>query len=174
MRTKEELDKLFEEAVNDMKAAGISPPMERLTKLEYNARFSRAWGKCRYHHLDFGLYRCEIRLSEKLCQLGTDDAIRQVAAHELIHLCHPGEGHGFAFKEEAGKLNRAFPERYQIERCTPAAKVAGDGDTDKLFKYIVQCPKCGYKWGYDRNCQTVRFPATYRCRKCKCGLERVK
>ena len=174
-RTNEELNALFKQVVADMKAAGIYVPLERLVKLRFNAPMARAWGKCRYSRLDFGTYRCEISLSKALCQNGTERAFKRTAAHELIHLCHPGQGHGLSFKHEAAILQNAYPDIYDISRCTEASRVfENQDDMMDAFKFIITCPSCGQKWGYNKATQIVRFPETYHCRVCKVDLKRLK
>ena len=175
MRTEEQLQELFNQAVADMKAAGIDIPMERLRRVTYN-RVMRPWGLCHYNHVAFGVWRCEISFSRALCQFGTDMAFRRTAAHELIHLCKPATGHGWQFKELARIMHEAFPERYDITRCSEPERVfenASEGIA-QAFKYVIKCPKCGHVWGHNRMSNVVRNPSSYHCKACKCDLVRVK
>lgn len=73
------------------------------------------------------------------------------------------------------QMRMTFPDKYDITRCTGSEKVFENAeDAMSAYKYVVKCPKCNQRWGYDRMSKFVKFPWLYHCGKCGCELKREK
>lgn len=164
---------LFNEAYADAVAAlghrFPLPPQEQICVL-YNQRIGRAWGNaCAYHS---GIYRRMIKLSVDLCQHTNQNSILNTMVHELIHCCGIWN-HRRDFKIAAALINRMFPEKYDISRCTSAQSKMTEEQMDQTYKYIVSCPKCHTKWGFKRFSKVVQNAERCWCPKCSHGKDKV-
>ncbi len=91
----------------------------------------------------------EIQIASNRKKMGMDD-VKGVLLHEMVHIKHPGEGHGYVFKAELARLNRTYG--LNVTRFCESANEA---------PYVYHCPQCGKEFGYTRKIKTTRY-----CRAC--------
>jgi predicted SprT family Zn-dependent metalloprotease len=116
--------------------------------------------------------RCIITISSNLKQ--DYEQIRKTLCHELGHFVSPRENHRYLWKARTNKIGAKWG--YEAERLTnnetfsEAAKQA-KAKLSNVYKYRLFCPKCGVEWKYKTKCSAVKYPYSYRCRKCYVKLE---
>ena len=174
------LPELFNEAYADAEAALSSrfrlPRKEQIYVL-YNQRIGRAWGNAKPWHCN--PYTRMIKLSVDLCKHTNANAILNTMIHEIIHCCGIWN-HRRDFKIAAAIVNRMFPGKYDVSRCTSADFKMSDEQMDEAYSYILECPECGMKWGFKRMTKYVKHAELCWCTKCrkekgkKVFLKRVK
>jgi len=161
------LQTLFSEAHADAVSAlsdhGITVPPEDSIYVLYNQRLGRAWGRASKYCS--GRYKTKIQLSADLCQHTNSNAILNTMIHEIIHCCGIWN-HRKNFKYAALLVNRMFPGKYNVSRCTGPQEKMSDEQMDKTYKYMLECPKCHYKWGYKRFTRHVQHPSSCWCTDC--------
>ncbi len=76
----------------------------------------------------------------------SDDAIRNVMAHEVLHTCDGCYDHGIKWKEYAGRMNRAYG--YRIKRTSSFSDMGLEepGRDDSRIRYIIKCRRCGREY----------------------------
>ena len=169
MTTTTTLVDLYIEAYRDVESAGL--PVADFNKINvlYNQRLGGAWGNC----TDHGGGRFTVRFSKTLCQHTSENSILNTMAHELIHACGI-RGHKRDFKLAGQRLMAKFPGKYNVSRCTGAEEKMDNGQMMEAYKYIIGCPKCGMKWGYQRFSRAVQNVDFCTCPKCHSHLDRIK
>lgn len=121
--------------------------------------------------------RCIITISTNLKQ--DYQQIRKTLCHELGHFVAPREHHGYLWKIRANKIGAKWG--FDAERCTSnetfheAAKQARAARRSN-YQWRLFCPECGSDWKYKTECNAIKNPTRYICRKCRCHLksERIK
>ena len=103
-----------------------------------------------------------IELSAQLAEEGSDDAVLQVLAHEVLHTCYGCSNHCARWRGYAQRMNRAYG--YHISR-TDNFEDLGIED-DRPVRYWVVCARCGRKIPRMKRSPLVDHPERYRC---KCG-----
>ena len=98
---------------------------------------------------------------------GTEEACRQVLAHELLHTCPGCRNHGPLWKSYAQRMNQAYG--YRIDR-TSTRQALGLSD-ECPTRYLVVCRQCGQEFRRVRASALVLHPERYRCR---CGGKLVR
>ena len=115
--------KLINESLNEVKAAGIEPG--EISSWEINRRSKKRWGQCRKNpDGSFGISIAaslleDDRISEKDC--------KDTIIHEILHTCKDGMKHTGSWKRYAEIMNTAygynnektiykcsFPKRFQV------------------------------------------------------------
>ena len=107
--TQAEVDKLLARAIAQAKAVKIpvSPSID--PRLRLNRRARTRFGCCIRRE---GGYTIE--LSAQLAREGSEEAILQVLAHEVLHTCYGCSNHGRRWKGYAQRMNAAYG--YHISR----------------------------------------------------------
>ena len=163
--TQAEVDKLLARAIAQAKAVKIpvSPSID--PRLRLNRRARTRFGCCIRRE---GGYTIE--LSAQLAREGSEEAILQVLAHEVLHTCYGCSNHGRRWKGYAQRMNAAYG--YHISRTDNFADL-GISD-DRPVRYYVVCQRCGRRIPRLKRSPLVDHPERYRC---TCGgplrVERV-
>ena len=119
--------------------------------------------------------RCIITISTNMKQ--DYDCIRKVMCHEVGHFVAPKQNHGYLWKVRADKIGAKWG--FDASRLTSNetfSNAAMEARMSKIsnYKYRLFCPQCGSEWKYKTECQAVKHPVWYQCRKCRCGLKSEK
>ena len=155
--TQEELDRLLARAIAWARAVNI-PVSDRICpRVRLNRRARTRFGCCIRRD---GAYTVE--LSARLAREGSEGAIMQVLAHEVLHTCYGCSNHGKRWKSYAAKMNAAYGCR--ISR-TDNFEDLGMED-DRPVRYWVVCGRCGRRIPRMKRSALVEHPERYRC---QCG-----
>ena len=100
-----------------------------------------------------------IELSAKLAEQGTEDAILQVLAHEVLHTCYGCSNHGARWKGYAQRMNTVYG--YRIRRTDNYAELGIEDD--RPVRYYVVCAQCGRRIPRMKRSPLVDHPERYRC-----------
>ena len=141
-----------------------------IESVRVNNRLTACWGRCK-HNKRTGTYSIEFSK-----QIMSDDmeyeATMNTIIHEFLHasknrMCHTGE-----WKRLANLVNREYPQ-FTICRCT-SAEEKGVAERIKHYNYIVECPKCGREFKYQRAGKVVHaMKRNARSCTCVCGNDRL-
>ena len=155
--TQEELDKLLARVTAQARAVKI-PVSDRICpQVRLNRRARTRFGCCIRRDGEY-----IIELSARLAEEGSEDAVLQVLAHEVLHTCYGCSNHGKRWKSYAVKMNAAWG--YDISR-TDKFEDLGLSD-DRPVRYWVVCAKCGRRIPRMKRSPLVDHPERYRC---QCG-----
>ena len=155
--TQGETDKLLARVIAQARAVKIPVSEHICPQVRLNRRARTRFGCCVRKG---GAYTVE--LSAQLAREGTEDAILQVLAHEVLHTCYGCSNHGKRWKSYAAKMNAAYG--YNISR-TDKFEDLGLED-DRPVRYWVVCTQCGRRIPRMKRSPLVDHPERYRCR---CG-----
>ena len=155
--TQGEIDKLLARVIAQARAVRIPVPERIRPQVRLNRRARTRFGCCIRQG---GGYIIE--LSARLAENGSENAILQVLAHEVLHTCYGCSNHGKRWKSYAAKMNAAYG--YKISR-TDKFEDLGLED-DRPVRYWVVCAKCGRRIPRMKRSPLVDHPERYRCR---CG-----
>lgn len=161
MRQKE-LGRNLEYVITQAREAGIPVPFDICEHVTVNHRPKKRFGCCRRKN---GKFTIEISGFITEC---SDDVIREVLAHEVLHTCPGCHDHGKIWKTYAGIMNTAYG--YNIKR-TASFEAAGLEQPEEAkrieeIRYVLRCEKCGREYHRRRRSKAVKNPGRYRCR---CG-----
>ena len=127
------LDALLSQVIRQARAAGIPVSSRIAPQVRVNGRAKTRLGCCRTSSRGH-----VIEISAALCG-GTDSAIRQVLAHEVLHTCPGCSNHGAQWKLWAERMNQAYG--YRIQR-TDSPQALGIQD-NRPVRYLILCSRCG-------------------------------
>ena len=151
------INRLLAQTIARARAVGI-PVSDRICpQVRLNRRARTRFGCCIRRG---GTYIIE--LSARLAKDGSEDAILQVLAHEVLHTCYGCSNHGKRWKSYAQRMNAAYG--CNIGR-TDSFEDLGIED-DRPVRYWVVCAKCGRRIPRMKRSPLVDHPERYRCR---CG-----
>ena len=141
-----------------------------IESVRVNNRLTACWGRCK-HNKRTGTY--SIEFSKQIMSDEMEyEATMNTIIHEFLHagknrMCHTGE-----WKRLAELVNREYPQ-YNICRCT-SAEEKGVAERVKHYNYIVECPKCGREFKYQRAGRVVRaLRRNANSCTCACGNNRL-
>ena len=155
--TQGEIDKLLARVIAQARAVKIPVSDCICPQVRLNRRAKTRFGCCVRRG---GAYIIE--LSARLAGEGSEDAILQVLAHEVLHTCYGCSNHGKRWKSYAAKMNAAYG--YHISR-TDNFEDLGIAD-DRPVRYWVVCTRCGRHIPRMKRSPLVDHPERYRC---QCG-----
>lgn len=94
---------------------------------------------------------------------GSEDEIKNVIAHEILHTCPKCANHGKQWKTYADRLGKAIGQK--IERT---GNCGGAESVKQKAPYVLICQECGKEFYRFRKSRLVSKPESYRC---ACGGE---
>lgn len=100
-----------------------------------------------------------IELSARLAEQGSEGAILQVLAHEVLHTCYGCSNHGERWRGYAQRMNDAYG--YRIRRTDNYGELGIEDD--RPVRYWVVCAKCGRRIPRMKRSPLVDHPERYRC-----------
>ena len=164
----EKLNDIFGEASDILDDCQIPYSRDIINVSIDNAK--KRWGQC--IRQANGYYK--IRIS-KSCLNGSHDGILSTMLHEMIHTVPDCMKHTGDWKRYAKMVNVYLNKPNFIKRCNDAKeKGIAEKQIEKDSKYIIQCPKCGYKWHRERYTKIIAHPENFSCPTCHETLIRVK
>ena len=155
--TREETDKLLAKVIAQARAVRIPVSDQICPQVRLNRRAKTRFGCCVRQG---GAYTVE--LSARLAEDGSEDAVLQVLAHEVLHTCYGCANHGRRWKGYAAKMNAAWGCR--ISRTDRFEDLGIK--VDRPVRYWVVCARCGRRTPRMKRSPLVDHPERYRCR---CG-----
>ena len=155
--TQREIDNLLARVTAQARAVSIPVSEHIRPQVRLNRRAKTRFGCCVRQG---GTYTIE--LSARLAREGSEDAILQVLAHEVLHTCYGCSNHGARWKGYAQRMNAAYG--YHISR-TDKFEDLGLED-DRPVRYWVVCTKCGRRIPRMKRSPLTDHPERYRC---QCG-----
>ena len=155
--TQGEIDKLLARVIAQARAVRVPVSEHICPQVRWNRRARTRFGCCVRQG---GAYIIE--LSARLAEEGSEDAVMQVLAHEVLHTCYGCSNHGKRWKSYAAKMNAAWG--YHISR-TDKFEDLGLED-DRPVRYWVVCSRCGRRMARMKRSPLVDHPERYRC---QCG-----
>ena len=134
---------------------------------EVNSRAVKRWGQCSYRDCKYIIQISSVLLDER----NSEQGLKQVIIHELLHTCPNCMNHGKEWKKWADKCNKCLG--YDVSRTDSAESlgVVHDDIKDSKPYYLVVCKKCGKRFVYYRRGKVVNNPGMFRCGKCMGNLE---
>ena len=124
-----------------------------------NGRLTSTLGRVIYR----GNNPYKVEFSKQFLGTSTDDCIYQVILHEAAHfiaakrsgVCHHHDGYFKQICAEIGCTNDQT--KTHVERTVAL---------EKIYKYVVYCPKCGPIAGYQRWSKTLDHLDECSCKSC--------
>ena len=163
--TQECIDGLLALAIAQARAVKIPVSGEIDPHVRLNRRARTRFGCCVRRD---GRYTIE--LSAQLAREGSEDAVLQVLAHEVLHTCYGCSNHGARWKGYAQRMNAAYG--CHISRTDNFAELGLEDN--RPVRYYVVCQRCGRRIPRMKRSPLVDHPERYRC---TCGgplrVERV-
>lgn len=95
----------------------------------------------------------------------SEQEIKNVIAHEVLHTCYGCYNHGKRWKSYAVKMNKIYG--YNITSTTTYEKLGLKKPEKKIiYRYKIQCQKCGKTLYRQKKSRLITNTGQYRC---KCG-----
>lgn len=160
---REDINNLFEQVKHEARELDIPVPENIIEEVFINKRPKKRFGCCHYKDGKF-----LIEISEFILKC-SEDIVRGVLAHELLHTCKNCRDHGSTWKKYAGMMNEAYG--YSIKRVSSFRDMGIDKQKETYedrIKYIIKCNKCGKEYHRQRFTCVMKKINAYRC---QCGGE---
>lgn len=157
------VEQLFKQVINEAREIKIPVPENIVEEVFINKRPRKRFGCCHYKDGKF-----LIEISEFILKC-SEDKIRSVLAHELLHTCKGCRNHGELWKVYANRMNVAYG--YRIKRISSFEEMGLDETNDSpenKARYIIKCSKCGKEYPRQRFTCVMKKIKAYRC---QCGGE---
>lgn len=152
--TQEYIDALLSKAIALAKAVRVPVSQDICPQVRLNRRARTRFGCCIRRE-----GRCTIELSAKLAEQGSEEAILQVLAHEVLHTCYGCANHGARWQGYAQRMNTAYGLNI---RRTDSFSALGIED-NRPVRYWVVCARCGRRIPRMKRSPLVDHPERYRC-----------
>ena len=152
--TQNELNKLLALVIAQARTIKIPVSQNICHQVRLNRRAKTRFGCCVRQD---GTYIIE--LSAQLAQDGSEDAVLQVLAHEVLHTCYGCANHGTRWKRYAQFMNNAFG--YHIQRTDDFDSLGIEDE--RPVRYWVVCGQCGRRIPRMKRSPLVDHPERYRC-----------
>lgn len=154
------LNRLMYEAISQLKAIGIRLSAS-IVEITENTRAKKRLGCCKEKTVKGrSTYTLEI---STMMQNKSDQEVKEVIFHELLHTCPGCLNHGVRWKQLAGRVNEA----YGCHITTTAGENHDGINQDRIpYRYKIRCTKCGRETFRLRRSKVIDHPELYRCR---CG-----
>lgn len=152
--TQSYLDGLLAKAVALARAVRIPVSGDICPQVRLNRRARTRFGCCIRKD---GAYTIE--LSAQLASQGSEEAVFQVLAHEVLHTCPGCSNHGARWRGYAQRMNDAYGLNI---RRTDSFDGLGVED-QRPVRYEVVCLQCGRRIPRMKRSPLVDHPERYRC-----------
>ena len=156
--TEERAEALLKRAISEAKASGIPVSKRLSTQIRKNTRAKKRLAACKKKGKDFYIEINEKLLSGKI----SEEKIREILAHEVLHTCRGCFDHGEKWKAYARRMNEDWG--YHISRTARFEDLGlKEPETKEPFRYIIRCEKCGKEIKRRRRSRLVTRTRDYRC-----------
>lgn len=157
----ERLQRISEEATRELNHIGIYPSNQIICFKE-NRRAKKRLGCCKKEKsLMQEKFIIEVAL---VMQTETDEKIKEILIHELLHTCKGCFNHGPAWKALAQKVNQAYG--YKISTYVDTRQLNIDKPAPPKYKYKITCSSCKTAFYRQKRSKLIEKPQRYRCGKC--------
>lgn len=133
-KTDTDLKKLY----NEYNKKCFDNQLPKLVGVEWSSRMTSSAGICqRTRNKKTREITFKIKLSTHYHEKYPEEII-DTLVHEMIHVYHPGEGHGALFLDTMNRLNNEFGFKLAV--------YAHDRATERKINYLYACKNCGYEY----------------------------
>lgn len=142
------VNKIANECFRDLIDLGYRVPIEKSVKIEYNNRLLKAFGRCKSKavmcggtFMGYATHTIDLNTVLQNC---SNEFLKNVIMHELIHTIAPKDGHRGLFLTIMYRVNNSKGYNVEIKGTDKQARE----EKKKQYKYEVVCKKCGTLIGY--------------------------
>lgn len=157
----ERINAIAGEALKELHKAGIFPS-KNIKEIKENKRAKKRLGCCKKVMVNQS-EEYSIEISTVLEQ-ETDQMIKEIIIHELLHTCKGCFNHGKEWKRKAAEVNRMYG--YKIKTYAEPKQQDIENKTEPGYKYIIECKGCGTIGYRKKKSKLIQNPQLYRCGKC--------
>lgn len=154
--------RLRNECLREVKALGIKTGV--ITEWKINSRAKTRLGQCTKHpDRTYEIQIAELLLTQDQV---TEQDVKEVIIHEILHTCYGCMKHTGRWKIYAEKMNASYG--YHITRTKNVEQLGLPKHTVKRrrVKYVYVCAGCGQRVERTRECKFTRHPEWYCCGRC--------
>lgn len=159
---RKKLNTILKQVIREAQELNIPVPDYISEEIIVNPRPKKRFGCCTKKN---GIFQIEISAFVLTC---TEDKVRGIIAHEVLHACKGCQDHGVRWKAYAAMMNEAYG--YRIKRVSSLEELGitkePEENTRNKIKYIIKCTKCGKEYPRQRFTCVMQKINAYRC---QCG-----
>lgn len=157
------LASLMDTCIGEMRAIGIEPSRQ-IFAIRENRRAKKRLGCCKVVK-ERGRTGFVIEVSS-IMERCSDEVLKDVIFHELLHTCPGCLNHGQKWKSLADRINRACGSHIRVR--ADSSQIPGlPGEAEEpQYKYEIECAACGIRFYRMRRSRVVDHPEYYRCSRC--------
>lgn len=157
------LASLMDTCIGEMRAIGIEPSRQIFTIRE-NRRAKKRLGCCKVVK-ERGRTGFVIEVSS-IMEKCSDEVLKDVIFHELLHTCPGCLNHGQKWKSLADRINRACGSHIRVRADSGQIPGLPREEEEPHYKYEIECAACGVRFYRMRRSRVVDHPEYYRCSRC--------
>ncbi len=168
---KEKLHQLLMEVSQELIEIDI-PISKNIKEIKVNSRVKRRLGGCMIEKKPLCAPTYTIEISKHALDCSEDD-IKRIIAHELLHTCPGCFDHGKKWQTYGALVEKQLG--YEIRRTIDYKEIGipEPGGMEKI-NYVIKCKNCGQEYRRKRMCPLIKNPEKYRCGKCGESLGQSK
>jgi len=150
------INNLLQETISEAQKINIPIAKNINPNVAINNRAKGRFGRCKRTS---GKYNIE--LSAFLLQ-AQEESVKEVLAHEVLHICPECLNHGKTWKRYAEMMNNRYG--YSIARTNTCDNLGIKSPKQK--NYIIECQGCRAKITRERKSKLIENVNNYKCGKC--------
>lgn len=159
---RKDLNTVLKKVICEAREVKIPVPYHICEEVFINPRPKKRFGCCKKQEDQFLIEISEFVLAS------SEEAIKGILAHEVLHTCPGCYEHGARWKEYAARMNETYG--YRIKRVSTRRELGlpqQEGETeDGKIRYIIKCNRCGREYPRQRYTCIMKKINAYRC---NCG-----
>lgn len=157
------LASLMDICIGEMRAIGIEPSRQ-IFAIRENRRAKKRLGCCKVVR-ERGRTGFVIEVSS-IMERCSDEVLKDVIFHELLHTCPGCLNHGQKWKSLADRINRACGSHIRVRADSSQIPGLPREEEEPQYKYEIECAACGIRFYRMRRSRVVDHPEYYRCSRC--------
>lgn len=157
------LASLMDTCIGQMRAIGIEPSRQ-IFAIRENRRAKKRLGCCKVVK-ERGRTGFVIEVSS-IMERCSDEVLKDVIFHELLHTCPGCLNHGQKWKSLADRINRACGSHIRVRADSSQIPGLPREEEEPKYKYEIECAACGVRFYRMRRSRVVDHPEYYRCSRC--------
>ena len=157
------LASLMDTCIGEMRAIGIEPSRQ-IFAIRENRRAKKRLGCCKVVK-ERGRTGFVIEVSSVM-ERCSDEVLKDVIFHELLHTCPGCLNHGQKWKSLADRINRACGSHIRVRADSSQIPGLPREEEEPQYKYEIECAACGIRFYRMRRSRVVDHPEYYRCSRC--------
>lgn len=157
------LASLMDICIGEMRAIGIEPSRQ-IFAIRENRRAKKRLGCCKVVK-ERGRTGFVIEVSS-IMERCSDEVLKDVIFHELLHTCPGCLNHGQKWKSLADRINRACGSHIRVRADSSQIPGLPREEEEPYYKYEIECAACGVRFYRMRRSRVVDHPEYYRCSRC--------